>query len=348
MGLMSEKPIIAITMGDPAGVGPEVCLKAMLDRSVLEACIPVIFGDGPILERCADELGIVRQAPICKASRSGPTPSALPLTERPKEPLILDLEVLKPDHFVPAQVDAHTGMASYQFIQRAIDAALGGMVDAVTTAPINKKALSLAGIPYPGHTEMFAARSASESWCMMQYSEAITCTFATVHIGYAEVPSHLNTQRILEVIRLSADGLQRIRGRQPRIVVCGLNPHAGENGLFGNQEEENIIEPAILAARAEGYQVEGPIPPDTAFLPQKRQDCDVYVCMYHDQGHIPVKALAFDTAVNTTLGLPIIRTSVDHGTALDIAWKGLARESSLISAIQLAAKLARKDPSGAY
>lgn len=177
---------------------------------------------------------------------------------------------------------------------------------------------------------------------MMQYSEAITCTFVTVHVGYAEVPKLLTKERILEVIELSAENLQRIRQRHPKIVVCGLNPHAGEHGLFGNHEEEKIILPAIEMARQKGIDVEGPLPPDTAFLPWKRKSTDVFVCMYHDQGHIPVKALAFDCAVNTTLGLSIIRTSVDHGTALDIAWQGKASPSSLLSAIQLAVQLADK------
>ena len=179
---------------------------------------------------------------------------------------------------------------------------------------------------------------------MMQYSEEITCTFVTVHVGYGEVPKLLTIERVLEVIELSAEGLERIRGRKPRIVVCGLNPHAGEHGLFGEREEERIIIPAIEAARARGIDVEGPLPPDTAFLPWKRKVTDVFVCMYHDQGHIPVKALAFESAVNTTLGLPIIRTSVDHGTALDIAWQGRAKPDSLYNAIGLAAMLARKCP----
>jgi 4-hydroxythreonine-4-phosphate dehydrogenase len=249
----------------------------------------------------------------------------------------LDLET-----FQPANVNAQTGQASYEYIQRAIDAALDGSVAAVTTAPINKKALHMASIPFPGHTEMFAARAGSTRWCMMQYSKAITCTFVTVHVGYSEVPNLLTKERILEVIELSAENLHRIRQRKPKVVVCGLNPHAGEHGLFGNQEEEKNIFPAIEAARQKGIDVEGPLPPDTAFLPWKRESTDVFVCMYHDQGHIPVKALAFDCAVNTTLGLQIIRTSVDHGTALDIAWQGKVNPNSLFSAIQLALDLTTK------
>ena len=198
----------------------------------------------------------------------------------------------------------------------------------------------MAGIPYPGHTEMFAARSHSERWCMMQYSEILTCTFVTVHVGYAEVVSHLPTERILEVIELSAEGLERIRGQRPRIAVCGLNPHAGEHGLFGNREEEEIILPAIQKAQEKGIEVEGPLPPDTAFLPGKRKTCDVIVCMYHDQALIPLKTIDFSSGVNITLGLPFVRTSPDHGTALEIAGTGVADESSLVAALKIAARMA--------
>ena len=191
-----------------------------------------------------------------------------------------------------------------------------------------------------GHTEIFAARTNAARSCMMQYSEEITCSFVTTHVGYAEVPRLLTRERILDVIELTAAALQRIRGRAPKLAVCGLNPHAGEHGLFGEREEERIIIPAIDAARARGIDVEGPLPADTAFITAKRRATDASVCMYHDQGHIPVKALAFDSAVNTTLGLPIIRTSVDHGTALDIAWQGRANPGSLFAAVSLACKLA--------
>jgi 4-hydroxythreonine-4-phosphate dehydrogenase len=255
----------------------------------------------------------------------------------------VDLKAIRMTDFQPGTIDARTGAASFKYVNAAIDAALAGQVAAVTTAPISKEALALAGFKYPGHTEIFAERAGSKRWCMMQYSEEITCTFVTVHCGYAEVPKLLTTARILEVIELSAEALQRIRGRRPRIVVCGLNPHAGEHGLFGDREEERVIAPAIETARANGLDVEGPVPPDTAFLPWKRKVTDVFVCLYHDQGHIPVKALAFESAVNTTLGLPIIRTSVDHGTALDLAWQGRASSGSLFSALKLAATLARSN-----
>jgi 4-hydroxythreonine-4-phosphate dehydrogenase len=176
---------------------------------------------------------------------------------------------------------------------------------------------------------------------MMQYSEEITCTFATVHVGYRDVPRLLTEERVFEVIELTAEALRTIRGRAPKVAVLGLNPHAGEHGLFGDREEERVIAPAIGRAAACGIDAEGPLPPDTAFLPWKRASTDAFVCMYHDQGHIPVKALAFDSAVNTTLGLPVVRTSVDHGTALDIAWRGQARPYSLYAAVRLAVKLAQ-------
>jgi 4-hydroxythreonine-4-phosphate dehydrogenase len=175
---------------------------------------------------------------------------------------------------------------------------------------------------------------------MMLTSSELTCSFVTVHVGYAEVPRLLNVQRILDVIELTADALRRMRGREPRLMVCGLNPHAGEHGLFGEREEERFIVPAIAAARERGISIEGPLPPDTAFLPERRRATDAFICMNHDQGHIPLKALAFDSAVNLTLGLPVVRTSVDHGTAFDIAWQGKASPNSLIAAVQLATRLA--------
>lgn len=325
------RPRIAVTMGDPAGIGPEICLDILQDTT---AAIPVVFGDARLLARLAKQLN---------------RPFAVPVISLPEwsdgyksvsKPCVVDIPQLDADRVVPGVLKAENGRASFDYIQAAIDAALAEQVTAVATAPINKEALYLAGIRYPGHTEIFADRCQSKRWCMMQYSELITCTFVTVHVGYAAVPALLTVSRILEVIELTSEGLRRIRGREPRIVVCGLNPHAGEHGLFGEGEEERFIVPAIQQALARGFQVEGPLPPDAAFLPRKRATTDAYVCMYHDQGHIPVKAIAFDQAVNTTVGLPIIRTSVDHGTAYDIAWQGKADSGSLKNAIELAVKLA--------
>jgi 4-hydroxythreonine-4-phosphate dehydrogenase len=209
------------------------------------------------------------------------------------------------------------------------------------TAPINKEAWQAAGIDYPGHTELFAERAASDRFCMMMTAPAFSCSLVTTHVGYAEVPTMLTVGRILEVIQLTNLALKQNLGRPPKLVALGLNPHAGEHGLFGDREEERVIEPAVRQAIEQGIDIEGPIPPDTGFIEWRREQTDGYICMYHDQGLIPFKALNFDTGVNTTLGLPIIRTSVDHGTALDIAWQGKAEVSSLIAAVELAAKLAK-------
>ena len=322
-------------MGDPAGVGPEICLRLLAEPGITETAIPIVFGDAGLLSRCARQTGLPSPRRILSQFDWEEQAAGL------QEPAVLDLGALNRDGFVPGQVSAATGAAAFRYVERAIAAAQAGVVDAVATAPMNKEALQAAGHNYPGHTEIFAEKTGSTRWCMMQYSEEITCTFVTVHCGYAEVPKLLTVERILEVIELTHEGLSRIRGRTPRIVVCGLNPHAGEHGLFGNREEETLVIPAMQAARAKGIETEGPVPPDTAFLPWKRKTTDAYVCLYHDQGHIPVKALAFEQAVNTTLGLPIIRTSVDHGTACDIAWQGKANPSSLKHAVSLAAKMAR-------
>lgn len=320
-------------MGDPAGVGPEVCLHLLADAKIAQECTPVLFGDLSILQRVGTATNLPLPSTVISLGQLQEQPSAV------SQPTIVDLKLLGADDVQPGITNAVTGRAGYTYVDRAIDSALAGHVAAVSTAPLNKEAMHAAGINFPGHTEIFAARTNAARSCMMQYSEEITCTFVTVHVGYQEVPGLLTKDRILDVIELTGASLKQLRGREPKIVVCGLNPHAGEHGLFGNREEERIIIPAIEAGRAKGLTIEGPLPPDTAFLPWKRKATDAFVCMYHDQGHIPVKALAFDSAVNTTLGLPIIRTSVDHGTACDIAWQGKANPSSLFSAVRLALRL---------
>lgn len=338
----SDRPIIALTMGDPAGVGPEICLLALANAELNQACRLVVFGDIRILERCAQKLQ--RPWPVKHWSVDEWQSAA----RHSAESGIVHLPILDEATFVPATCDANTGRASFAYIEAAIEAAQRGEIAGVATGPISKEALHLAGIEFPGHTEIFAERTNAAKWCMMQFAPELVCTFATVHIGYADVPKQLTSERVLDVIRLTDAAMRRLKSRNPTIVVCGLNPHAGENGLFGNREEEQLVVPAIEAARAEGLNIVGPLPADTAFIPQRRQTTDAFVCLYHDQGHIPIKALAFDSAVNTTLGLPIVRTSVDHGTACDIAWQGIARPDSLFAAIRLAARLSRRqDENGA-
>ncbi|MDF1739609.1 MAG: 4-hydroxythreonine-4-phosphate dehydrogenase PdxA [Verrucomicrobiales bacterium] len=325
-------PRIAVTMGDPAGVGPEICLDLLSDENVASCCVPIVFGDRSVPEACAEKTGKAPPAAFCDEAG----------IEAADRPCVFHIESIGLHEFQPGAINAATGRAAYTYITKSIDLALAGLIDGVATAPINKEALSSAGITQPGHTEIFAERSGTERYCMMLTSEIITCSLVTIHVGYHEVPELLSEARILEVIELTREAMTRIRGREPKIVVCGLNPHAGENGLFGNREEERIILPAIESARKAGANVEGPLPPDTAFLKWRRAETDAYVCMYHDQGLIPLKALAFDEAINTTLGLPIVRTSVDHGTALDIAWQGKANHQSLIEAVRLAAKMSHR------
>ena len=318
-------PKIAVTMGDPAGVGPEVCLRLLQDEAIARLCTPIVFGSAAVLEQAAVQYCLAKPGKVVAG-----------LSEA-DSPCVLDVGAIGLDDFTTGAVNAATGRAAFTYIEDAINAALSGQIAAVTTAPINKVALHAADIPFPGHTEIFAAKTHAPRYCMLQYSSEVRAVFVTTHVGYAEVPGLLTKVAILDAIELGAQAMRRIRGGDPRIVVLGLNPHAGENGLFGTEEQVAII-PAIESARKLGLNVEGPVPPDTAFLPAKRRETDLFVCMYHDQGHIPLKALCFDEAVNTTLGLPIVRTSVDHGTALDIAGLGQANPNSLFEAVKLALK----------
>ncbi len=324
-------PRIAVTLGDPAGIGPEICLDLLNDGALSQVCMPIVFGDAAVLARVAKKLNKPFTAPIVTEIGS------------PTVPTVLDLRRIDATAFTPGRVDPRCGDAAFRYVIASIEAGLAGQVDAVATGPLNKEAMHAAGHKFPGHTEIFAQFMQAPRSCMMLTSPEVTCSFATVHVGYHEVPGLLSVRRILDVIELTATAMQRLRGRPPRLAVCGLNPHAGENGLFGQREEERFIKPAIETARAQGLAIEGPLPPDTAFLPRRRRETDAFVCMYHDQGHIPLKALAFDSAINTTLGLPVIRTSVDHGTAFDIAWQGQANPTSLIESVRLAARLSRPE-----
>ena len=242
--------------------------------------------------------------------------------------------------FAPGVLSAEAGRAAHETILRATDDAQRGEVDAIATAPINKEALRLAGLPWSGHTDLLAHLTGARSVAMMFYSEALRVVLATVHLALADVPKALTAESMAATIRLTAGELPRFGYPRPRIAVAGLNPHAGEHGLFGG-EEDTAIRPAIETCRADGIDASGPFPADTLFVRARRGEFDVVVACYHDQGLIPVKLLAFGQAVNVTLGLPIIRTSVDHGTAFDIAGRGVADPESMIAAVLLAARLAR-------
>lgn len=327
---------MGVTMGDPAGIGPEICLRLLADRAVREACRPVLLGDANVLRAVAAATGL---RPPGQGIRLGNWAVGAALHNGVE---LIDFSNCDLSEFAPGKVNATTGAAAYAFVTAAIDACIDGRLDAMVTAPIHKEALHAAGVTFPGHTEILAARTNTERVCMMLTAEAITCSLVTTHIGIKDVPRAISFEAILSTIELTDAAMRKMRGldRPARLAVLGLNPHAGEGGLFGDHEEERIIAPAIAIARSRGFDVEGPLPPDTAFLPTRLKRTDAHICMYHDQGLIPLKMLAFDQAVNITLGLPIVRTSVDHGTALDIAWRATASASSLLEAVRLAASLA--------
>ena len=285
------RPRVAMTVGDPAGIGPEITAKAALDPRVLEVCEPVIYMQ--------------------------PGPAV----------------------FEPGVLSGAAGLAAYNVIIRAVADAVTGVVDAIATAPVNKEAFKLAGLHWAGHTDLLAHLTGTSHVAMMFHSDVLRVVLATVHIPLADVPRALTEELMERTIRLVARELPRFGVGRPRIGVAGLNPHAGEHGLFGREEIDAII-PAVKTCRAESIDVSGPFPGDTVFMRATRGDFDVVIACYHDQGLIPVKLLAFGQAVNVTIGLPIIRTSVDHGTAFDIAGRGVADHGSMVAAVQLAAKLA--------
>jgi 4-hydroxythreonine-4-phosphate dehydrogenase len=292
--MTSERPAIAITAGDPSGIGPEIVTKAVRDPRVVLACRPVIVGP-----------------------------------HRPD-----DLHA-----YPPGRVDAASGKAAYDAIVEGVAAVRAGRAAALVTAPINKEAFAAAGLDWRGHTDLLAHLCGVTDVAMMFWSERLRVVLATIHVPLRDVSRLLTGPVLLKTIRLTAQSLPRFGIATPRIGVAGLNPHAGEHGLFG-REDDDVMRPAILEASAEGIAVSGPFPADTLFVRAARGEFDVVIAAYHDQGLVPVKLLAFGRSVNVTLGLPIVRTSVDHGTAFDIARKGVADEGSLVEAILLAARLA--------
>jgi len=315
---MSDKlPIIGITMGDPAGIGPEIIVKALKDTSVTSMSHPVVLGDRGILEREAKRLNLPCAFEIIEISH-------LNLSEiRYGKPVIAG------------------GKAMAECIREAVAMAKSGKIDAIVTAPINKMVLHDAGYNYPGHTEMLAELTGTKDVVMMLAGETLRVVLVTIHCAYTDVPKLLTVEKILKTITITHESLKKVlSGKNPRLAVAGLNPHAGEGGLFGD-EEKNLIAPAVEQACRLGIDAVGPAPPDTLFYYAARGRYDAVVCMYHDQGLIPLKLLHFDTGVNVTLGLPIIRTSVDHGTAYDIAGKGIASPASMVSAIKMAVQMAR-------
>ena len=364
-------PRIGITMGDAAGIGPEVIVKALSNSYTYQICQPVVIGSAPILRNVHKFLSSKRILP----ERGLSLPEIRPIYSLNQDRTtfgridILDISALKPEDFSVGIANPQTGRASVEIIEKAVQLAMNGELDGIVTAPICKAAIQQSGSPFPGHTEMLTSLTQSKKTVMMlktwnitqqdegdlneetkklkNYStnssnriEDLTITFVTNHIPVSEITQNLTIDRIVDVIELTYDTLLGFGIETPQIVVAGLNPHSGEEGIFGIEEEEYII-PAIQRTRSEGLDVVGPLPADTLFMRAIRGEWDAVVAMYHDQGNIPIKMIGFGNVVNITLGLPIVRTSVDHGTAYDIAGQGIANETSLISALSAATHLAK-------
>ncbi|MCF8381333.1 MAG: 4-hydroxythreonine-4-phosphate dehydrogenase PdxA [Bacteroidales bacterium] len=334
------KPIIAISAGDPAGIGPEICAKALLSENVYSFCSPLVICDAQVIEWAID---------FCKLSLK------INKITSPEQGLyslgtidVLDIKNIDPMTFSYGQVSKMTGKASFEYVIKAIELALAGKVDATVTGPINKEAIHLAGYNFAGHTEIFAHFTKTSKYAMMLADHDFRVIHVNTHMSMLDSIKNTTTARVLDTIQLASMALIKMGIKNPRIAVNGLNPHAGENGLFGKEEIEQII-PAIREAVKQGIDADGPHPPDTIFSKMKGGQYDCVVCMYHDQGHIPTKLMGFRynheanlwegmSGVNITLGLPIIRVSVDHGTAFDKAGKNEANPESMLQALTYAAK----------
>jgi 4-hydroxythreonine-4-phosphate dehydrogenase len=345
-----DRPILGITMGDPASIGPEIAAKALAEPFVYRQARPFVIGDRNVM---ADALRITK----------------LPLTLHPITALgearfthgtldVLDLHNVDMAKLEYGKVSAMCGKASVEYIERGITMALAKEIDAVVTGPIHKESINQAGCPHPGHTEIFGAMTKTKDYAMMLVSEDFRVVHVSTHVSLRQAIERTKKTRVLTVIRLADRALKALGIAQPKIAVAGLNPHAGEHGLFGDEEIKEII-PAIEEARTEGIKVDGPIAPDTVFGRARGGLYDIVVCMYHDQGHVPLKTLGFTfdkatqkwtsvSGVNVTLGLPIIRTSVDHGTAFGKAGKGTAAHQSMLDAIDVAIKLAQGRKAGLF
>jgi 4-hydroxythreonine-4-phosphate dehydrogenase len=329
-----NRPTIALTMGDAAGIGPEIIVKALAAPAVHAFCKPLVIGDAGRLRQAHS---IVGSAVDIRALRD-------PAEARFPDATIecIDLGNIPAD--LPfGRVSAIAGEAAYRYVERAVRIVEAGAAQAICTAPLSKEALHAAGHKYPGHTELLAALTHTPEVSMMLVAPKLRVIHVTTHIGLLDAIERIDAPLVGRVIERAYATLRRAGIERPRIGVCGINPHAGENGLFGRGEEAVKIEPAVALARSRGWQVTGPLPADTLFFLAARGDFDIVVAMYHDQGHGPVKVLGLEAGVNITVGLPVVRTSVDHGTAFDIAGTGRADERSLVEALRQAAELAPRE-----
>jgi 4-hydroxythreonine-4-phosphate dehydrogenase len=320
---------IAVTMGDPAGVGPELILKAFLDGSVSSGFF--VVGDLDVLAACNEALRLGVPLRVAADHRD--------LQSRHVN--VLDAGLITRGDVTPGTVSRRCGEAAKKYVQTAVRLALAGSANALVTLPVSKEAVRLSDPSFRGHTELIAGLCGAPEVTMMLHSPKLAVTHVSTHMSLHDAIHTVKKERILEVIRLTAKALRKLGGGS-RIAVAGLNPHAGEGGAFGTEERAEIA-PAVADARAEGIDAQGPLPPDTVFRQAMGRRYDAVVCMYHDQGHIPMKLLDFEGAVNVTIGLPIVRTSVDHGTAFDIAWRGVASTGSYAAAFTLARKFCGPD-----
>ena len=319
---------IAITMGEPGGVGPEVIVKSLVRADVRACCYPIVVGNAEIMRKAVELTGLPLKVKLW-SSLSG-------LRSAPGIIDVLDVTSRIPEKKgVPSR---SSGLAFVKYIKKAVALALHGEVSAIVTAPVSKESMKMAGYKWPGHTELLAELTGAKDFAMMFVSDKLKVILCTIHVPLKEVPKKINKKLVFKTIMNAVKGTAMLGVENPRIAVSGLNPHAGEAGIMGH-EEPAAITPAIEKAQAEGINVSGPFPPDVVFHKAYNGEFDMVVCMYHDQGLIPFKMLAFDTGVNVTVGLPIIRTSPDHGTAFDIAWKNKANPSSMTEAIKLASRM---------
>jgi 4-phospho-D-threonate 3-dehydrogenase / 4-phospho-D-erythronate 3-dehydrogenase len=330
------KPIIGITMGDAAGIGPEIIVKSLMDKDIYNQCQPIVIGDAKILERVK---------PIVKADVQINVINNVSEAKNEWGIVdVIDLDLLPVD--LPfGQVSGEAGNAAYQYIAKAVALAKEKEINAICTAPLNKEAMHKGGHLYPGHTEILAKLTDTEDFSMMLTAPNLKVIHLTTHVGLIKAIEMINPERTYKVIKLAHDTLSRAGIKNPSVAVCGINPHAGENGLFGNGEEEEKLIPGIEKAKAEGIDASGPHPADTLFFRAARGDFDIVVACYHDQGHAPIKVMGIEDGVNITVGLKggVIRTSVDHGTAFDIAGKNIADSRSMKAAIKSAIELAPRD-----
>jgi 4-hydroxythreonine-4-phosphate dehydrogenase len=346
LGLVEQLPLV-VTLGDPGGVGPEVAVRAALEtRSEPETESPrcetlrriVFVGSRTVMSETLRLLRLdLRIRTIGSPSEARFEPGAVELIEAGPPSARKSPDAFEKP-FEKGRPTPAGGAASYAYIERAVETVMRGEAHALVTAPISKEAFKMAGIPYPGHTEMLAALTSADRYAMMLCGGPLRVVLVTIHTALRDVPRLITRAGVLDTIRLAGEAGRMLGLDAPRIAVAGLNPHAGEAGMFGGEEIEEIA-PAVEDARREGFNVTGPYPPDTLFYRAVRGEFDMTVCMYHDQGLIPLKMIAFDTGVNVTVGLPIVRTSPDHGTAYDIAWKGVANPSSMREAMNMARRL---------